>query len=99
MDVKVRIRARDRVDAKPAITAARAKIPAKVKADVKRPKTVAKERMAVPPVARSSSSASQSSRRENNLPFFIELRVEYSDGKLFVDRYGTSSRFCIEFHR
>jgi hypothetical protein len=56
MDAKVRTRARDRVDAKPAITAVRAKIPAKAKADAKRPKTVAKERMAVPPVARLSST-------------------------------------------
>lgn len=54
MDVKARIRARDRVDAKPGITDAKAKIPAKAKVDAKRPKTVAKERMAVPPVARSS---------------------------------------------
>jgi hypothetical protein len=42
------------VDAKPAIMAARAKTPAKAKVDAKRPKTVAKERMAVRPVARSS---------------------------------------------
>ena len=54
MDVKARIRARDRVDAKQGIMDARAKIPAKAKVDAKRPKTVVKERMAVPPVARSS---------------------------------------------
>ena len=54
MDVKARIRARDRVDAKPGITDARAKIPAKAKVDAKRLKTAAKERMDVPPVARFS---------------------------------------------
>jgi hypothetical protein len=54
MDVRARIRARDRVDAKPAITDARAKIPAKAKVDAKRLKAVAKERMAAPPVAKSS---------------------------------------------
>ena len=54
MDVKARIRARDRVDAKQGITDARAKIPAKAKVDAKRLKTFAKERMAVPPVAKSS---------------------------------------------
>jgi hypothetical protein len=56
MDVKARIRARDRVDAKPGITDARAKIHARAKVDAKRPKTVVKERMVVPPVARSSKS-------------------------------------------
>jgi hypothetical protein len=56
MDVKARIRARDKVDAKPGITDARAKIPAKVKVDAKRRKTVVRERMAVPPVARSSKT-------------------------------------------
>jgi hypothetical protein len=56
MDVKVRIPAKDRVDAKPAITDAREKIPAKAKVDAKQPKTVAKERMAAPPGARFSST-------------------------------------------
>ena len=98
MDVKARIRARDRVDAKPGITDARAKIPAKAKVDAKRLKAVVKERMAVPPAARFSKGLTLPFR-ESNLPFFIELRVEYSHGKLFVDRYGTSSRFWIEFHR
>jgi hypothetical protein len=55
MDVKARIRARDRVDAKPGTTDARAKILAKAKVDAKRPRTVVKERMAVPRVARSST--------------------------------------------
>jgi hypothetical protein len=54
MDAKVRIRARDREDAKPATMAARAKIPVRVKVDVKRPKIVAKERTAVRRVVRSS---------------------------------------------
>jgi hypothetical protein len=56
MDVKGKTRAKDRADAKPAITAARAKIPVKAKVAAKRPKTAAKERMAVPPVARSSET-------------------------------------------
>jgi hypothetical protein len=56
MDVKARIRARDRVDARQGITDARAKIPAKAKVDVKRLKTVVRERMAVPPVVRSSKT-------------------------------------------
>ena len=54
MAAKVRIHVKDRAVAKPAITVAKAKIPAKAKVDAKRPKTVVKERMAVPPVARSS---------------------------------------------
>jgi hypothetical protein len=56
MDVKARIRARDRVDAKQGITDAKAKIPAKAKVDAKRLKTVVKERMAVLPVVRSSKT-------------------------------------------
>jgi hypothetical protein len=56
MDVKARIRARDRVDAKQGIMDARAKIPAKEKVDAKLLKTVVKERMAVQPVARSSKT-------------------------------------------
>ena len=56
MAVKARIRATDRVDAKPGITDARAKIPAKAKVDAKRLKTVVKERMAVLPVVRSSKT-------------------------------------------
>jgi hypothetical protein len=56
MDVKARIRVRDRVDAKQGITDARAKIPAKAKVDAKRLKTVVKERMAVPPVVTSSKT-------------------------------------------
>jgi hypothetical protein len=56
MDVKGRIPARDRVDAKPATMDARAKIPAKAKVDAKRLKTVVKERMVAPPVARSSQT-------------------------------------------
>ena len=54
MAAKVRIRVRDRVDARQATTDARAKIPAKARADARRLKTVAKERTAVPPVAGSN---------------------------------------------
>jgi hypothetical protein len=57
MDVKVRIPARDKVDARPAIMDARAKIPAKAKVDARRLKTVVKERMVAQPVARSSASS------------------------------------------
>ena len=57
MDVKVRIPARDRVDARPAIMDARAKIPAKAKVDARQLKTAVKERMVAPPVARSSASS------------------------------------------
>jgi hypothetical protein len=56
MDVEARMRARDRVDAKPATTDARAKIPAKAKVGVKRLKTVAKEKMAAAPGARYSQA-------------------------------------------
>jgi hypothetical protein len=54
MDVKVRIRVKDRADARPAITAAKVKIPAKAKVAARRPRTAAKERMAAPQVAKFS---------------------------------------------
>jgi hypothetical protein len=50
MAAKVRIHVKDRAVAKPAITVAKAKIPAKAKVAVRRPRTAAKERMAAPPV-------------------------------------------------
>ena len=50
MAAKVRIHVKDRAVAKPAITVAKAKIPAKAKVAVRLRRTAAKERMAAPPV-------------------------------------------------
>jgi hypothetical protein len=52
MVAKVKIPVKGRVDARPAITVARAKILAKAKVAVKRLRTVAKARMAAPPAER-----------------------------------------------
>jgi hypothetical protein len=58
MDVKVRIRAKDRADARPATTVAKVKTPARAKVAARRPRTAAKERMAVPRVAKFSDQLS-----------------------------------------
>ena len=54
MAVEVRIRAKDRADARLAITVAKVKIPAKAKGAARRPRTAAKEKMAAPQVAKFS---------------------------------------------
>jgi hypothetical protein len=54
MAVKVRIHAKDRADARSAITAAKLKIRVKAKVAARRPRTTAKERMAAPRVAKFS---------------------------------------------
>ena len=95
MAVEVRIRAKDRADARLAITVAKVKIPAKAKADARRPRTAAKVRMVAPQVAKFRD---QSVCYESDLAFFIELSVEYFHRKLFVGRYGKSPRILLEYH-
>jgi hypothetical protein len=90
MVARDRIHAKDKGAVRPATTAVRARIHAKGRADAKPQKTPVREKTAAPQAERSSAPSI--------LQHFIEVHIEYSGSRLFVDRYGTSSRIFLQSH-